>query len=332
MATPQADRPGNLPPLGNLEIADCLEELAELLEAQGANLFRVRAYRTAAQNLRDLPRPVHQILGAQGVAGLIKLPGIGESLARSVERLCLTHRLPLLDRLRGEAGPERLFMTLPGIGLEFATRIHDELGVESLPDLEVAAYDGRLAKVPGMGRKRVQGIQESLRGRFRRPPPQPPALPQPGVGDPPVQEVLGVDREYREKAARGEMRLIAPRRFNPTGEAWLPVLHTHRDQRHYTALYSNTARAHEQGKTHDWVVVYRDDRNGHGQWTVITSQFGPMTGKRIIRGRESECAAFYARQAKKTLPTTTLRVDQPAREAPPSDAGPASLPSETEII
>jgi len=318
VSTPEEHPPEHAPPLTNHQIAACLEELADLLEAQGANVFRVQAYRIAAHNLRDLPRPVHEILDTEGVAGLIELPGIGHSLARSVEKLCLTSRLPLLQRLRGESGPEHLFMTLPGIGLEFASRIHEQLGVESLPDLEVAAHDGRLAKVPGMGRKRVQGIQEILRGRFHRPLAAPPSPPHPAIGAPPVQEILGVDREYREKTAKGELRLIAPRRCNPTGEAWLPVLHTHRDDRHYTALYSNTERAHEAGRTHDWVVVYRDDRDGHGQWTVITSQFGPMRGKRIIRGREGECAAWYARQPKGPVPGT-VPVDQPAPVRPPKE-------------
>jgi putative hydrolase len=316
-------------PLENDRIAECLEELADLLEDQGANMFRVRAYRNAAQSLRDSPRPVHEVLAAEGADGLIELPGIGHSLARSVERLCLTRRLPLLERLRGEAGPEHLFMTLPGIGLELAGRVHEHLGIESLADLEVAAYDGRLAKVPGMGRKRIQGVRETLRGRFRRPLAEQPA--RPPVGDPPVQEILGIDREYREKAARGEMRLIAPRRCNPTGQAWLPVLHTHRQERHYTALYSNTARAHELGMTHDWVIVYRDDRDGHGQWTVITAQFGPMRAKRIIRGRESECAAYYARQAKRAVPSALLRGEAPERVAAPIESESTSQPSDRDV-
>jgi len=326
VSTPTEHSPEHSPPLTNHQIAACLEELADLLEAQGANLFRVRAYRTAAHNLRDLPCPVHEILGTEGVAGLVELPGIGQSLARSVEKLCLTSRLPLLQRLRGESGPEHLFMTLPGIGLEFASRIHEQLGVESLPELEDAARDGRLAKVPGMGRKRVQGIQETLRGRFRRPLAEPPGPPHPALGVVPVQEILDVDREYREKVAKGQLRLIAPRRCNPTGEAWLPVLHTHRHDRHYTALYSNTARAHEVGMTHDWVVVYRDDRDGHGQWTVITAQFGPMRRKRIIRGREGECAAYYAQQSKGPVPST-VPVDQPA----PGQSRETPSPQETEV-
>lgn len=282
----------------NEQIAAALEELGDLLEAQGANLFRVRAYRTAAGKLRQQATPVRELIETKGPAGLLELPGIGYSLARSIEKLCHTGRLPLLQRLRGEGGPEHLFMTLPGVGPELASRIHEHLGVESLPELASASQDGRLAQVPGMGRKRLQAIQEALRARLLGSPGVPTVRISHPTGEPPAAEILDVDAEYRTKAAAGELRLIAPQRFNPTGVAWLPVLHTKREDRHYSALYSNTARAHELGTTHDWVVIYRDDHDGHGQWTVITSQFGPLKGRRIIRGRESECATYYADQAK----------------------------------
>jgi hypothetical protein len=105
-----------------------------------------------------------------------------------------------------------------------------------------------------------------------------------------------VDREYRERASAGELPKIAPRRFNPEGEAWLPVLHAARGDRHYTALYSNTARAHEMGKTDDWVVLYYDGPDGERQCTVITSDRGHLKGRRIVRGREEECALWYAHE------------------------------------
>ena len=115
----------------------------------------------------------------------------------------------------------------------------------------------------------------------------------------PVQELLEIDAQYRRLADLGKLPRIAPRRFNPTGDAWLSVLHTERADRHYTALYSNTARAHEFGMTHDWVVIYLEDHNRpgeHGRWTVITSTFGKLRGRRIVRGRESECGEFYSNQ------------------------------------
>ena len=66
-----------------------------------------------------------------------------------------------------------------------------------------------------------------------------------------------------------------------------------RGQRHYTALFSNTARAHELGKTRDWVVIFYDGDGTERQCTVITSTFGALRGHRIIRGREAECENFY---------------------------------------
>jgi hypothetical protein len=84
------------------------------------------------------------------------------------------------------------------------------------------------------------------------------------------------------------------RRFNPAGESWLPVLHTRRGSRRYTALFSNTARAHRAGTTRDWVVLYSDNGAGENRHTVITAAFGPLRGRRVVAGREAECLAVYA--------------------------------------
>jgi hypothetical protein len=276
-------------------VARHLDRIAELLEAQEANPFRVRAYRAAAETLRGLRRPVYDILETQGVAGLRRLPTIGESLARSIEQLLDTGKINLLEQLRGETGPERVFATVPGIGPTFAERIHEQLHIESLQELEAAAYDGRLAHVPGFGPRRVRAVRETLAGRLRnRPRASEPAHPQPAASQPSVAELLDVDQEYRRKARANRLPRIAPRRFNPTRAAWLPVLHTQRGPMHYTALFSNTAHAHELGAIQDWVVIYRDDADGAGQWTVVTAHYGGLTGKRIVRGREAECERYYA--------------------------------------
>jgi putative hydrolase len=289
-------RPQTGPP-GNEETARALEETAGLLEAQGANPFRVRAYRNAAATLRRIERPVAALHEERGLEGLTELPGIGFSLARSIAQLAREGRLPLLERLRGQLAPERMLATVPGIGPALAARIHETLGIETLYELEGAAWDGRLRRVPGMGEGRILAVRESLAGRFRRAPPPPPRRePEPGAAPPPpVAELLDIDQEYREQARRGRLPRIAPRRFNPTGEAWLPVLHAQREERHYTALFSNTARAHELGTTRDWVVIYRDDERGDGQWTVVTARFGGLRGRRVVRGREAECREHYRR-------------------------------------
>lgn len=281
-------------PLDNERLARRLEEVAELLEAQHANPFRVRAYRRAAATVRALPQPAHALLEGGGEQALTELPGIGASLARTIEELVHTDHLPLLEHLRGRTRPRDVLTTVPGIGPGLARRITEELGIESLAELEAAAHDGRLARVPGFGERRLLGVRESLAGRLRRVPRFPPAPRREPSEEPPVAELLDVDREYRSKARRRKLPRIAPRRFNPTLEAWLPVLHTQRGERHYTAFFSNTARAHELGMTHDWLVIYRDDHGGDGQWTVVTARFGPLRGKRVVRGREEECLALEA--------------------------------------
>ena len=283
-------------PLGNEDVARRLEEIAALLEGQGANPFRVRAYRTGAKTLRELAQPVGEILRREDVAGLERLAGIGRSLAHTIDQLVDTGRSALLDRLRGNNAPEKLFATVPDIGPRLARQIHEQLGIETLAELEMAANDGRLARVPGMGPKRVLAVRESLAGRFRRRAPAKSPGASASPGDPPVIELLDVDRQYRLMAELDRLPRIAPRRFNPTSEAWLPVLHTERGDRHYTAIYSNTARAHELGTTRDWVVISRDDSAGHGQWTVITGRYGKLRDRRIVRGREAECAEYYERR------------------------------------
>ncbi len=281
----------------NAEIAARFEEVASLLEAQNASQYRVQAWRGGAATLRHTKRPAAEILDAEGVEGLEALPGIGSALARAARELVDTGTLGMLQRLRGESDPLAVLASVPGVGTALAQRVHDELDVDSLEQLETAAHDGRLARVRGFGPKRVAGIRDALATRLgRRPRARASAAP---AAVPSVNELLDVDREYRERAARGDLPLIAPRRFNPTGEQWLPVLHTTRGERHYTALFSNTARAHELGRTRDWLVLYYDGHDGEQQCTIVTTPKGPLKGRRVVRGREPECVTHYHLSARR---------------------------------
>jgi DNA polymerase (family X) len=286
---PDEEHPVSVGLLENGEIASRLEEVAQTLAGQGANPYRIEAYRHAARTVRGLSEPLTQVVRERGIAALRELPGIGEHLARSVHLLATTGRLPMLERLRGDSDPAELFLTVVGIGARTATRIQDELGIHTLEELEVAAHDGRLARL-GIGAKRLAGIRDVLASRLGRIRSR--AAPT-GEPLPEVAEILDVDREYREKAARELLPKIAPRRFNPAHAAWLPVLHTQRGERHYTALFSNTARAHSRGRTRDWVVLYFDGRGAERQCTVISSERGALRGRRIVRGREQECLAHH---------------------------------------
>ncbi len=278
-------------PSQNTDLATKLREMAEILATQGDDGFRVTAYRRAAATLDELETPVEKILADDGLSALVRLPAIGRSIAAALAELIQTGRWSALDRLAGALEPEQLFQTIPGIGPDLARRIHEELNVDTLEALEAAAHDGRLETVIGIGPRRANVIRailgQRLDGRrFRRPQ---------GAERPSVSQILDVDREYRERAELNLLRKIAPKRFNPEHRTWLPILHTGRDDWSFTALYSNTRRAHELSRTRDWVVIYAHKQDGpETQCTVVTEHQGPLEGHRVVRGREGDCLAHYA--------------------------------------
>ena len=279
----------------NPQIAGKLEEMAELLELQGANPFRVKAYRRAAETLKGLERDVQELLEAEGHRGLQALPGIGEGIATAISEMAATGRWGQLERLRGTLDAEELFRSVPGIGPGLARAIHETLHVDTLEALEAAAFDGRLAGVKGLGRRRVEAIRAALAAMLRRTRRERQA---PVEGGPGVDRILAVDHDYRARAEAGSLPTISPRRFNPEGVAWLPIMHAESKGWHFTAMYSNTALAHRLGRTRDWVVVYfYNDHHQEGQHTVVTETRGPLTGRRVVRGRELECRRHYAAEA-----------------------------------
>lgn len=276
----------------NQKISVKLNEMADILEQQNANPFRIRAYRRAADTLSTLEDDIGQMLERKGQEGLIALPNIGKGIAASIAEMAATGRWAQLDRLRGSLDPVHLFQAVPGIGPDLARRIHDDLHLDTLEALETAAYDGRLEEVHGMGARRISGLQASLSSLLARPRMRRSYVPLDG---PSVALLLDIDRIYLEKTVAGELPLIAPRRFNPAGIAWLPVLHLEKGEWHFTAMYSNTARAHQLDKTRDWVVVYfYDQHHQEGQHTIVTETHGPLLGRRVVRGREEACRDNYA--------------------------------------
>ena len=273
----------------NRTIAERLEQVAALLEAQGANQYRVQAWRNGAATIRGLSSSAAALFEREGIEGLDRLPGIGPSLARAVAEIAERGTLATLERMRGEGDSLAEIASVPGIGHILAQRIHNILSIDTLEDLEVAAHDGRLKAVTGFGARRLAGVRDSLAARLSvRRRAHPAAVPLPDVS-----ELLAVDLEYRSKAIGGELPLIAPRRFNPKREQWLPVFHTSRGGVHYTAMYSNTALAHRLDRTRDWVVVYIDGKDGEQQCAIVTDMHGALAGRRVVRGREHECAVHY---------------------------------------
>jgi Holliday junction resolvasome RuvABC DNA-binding subunit len=279
-----------------VDVAARLREAADLLQAQGANPYRVAAYRKAGDTIARLaPEQVIEVVDREGVAGLDRLPHVGRGIATAIVEMVRTGHWTQLERLRGTTDPVLLFTVVPGLGHRLAERIHEELHVDTLEGLELAAHDGRLENVPGVGPRRAAAIRANLhamlvRGQNVATAGSITAGPQPGVA-----ALLAVDRQYREQAAAGTLPMIAPTRFNPSQEAWLPVLHAERDGWQFTALFSNTAQAHQLKRTRDWVRIFHyDAENSEGQHTVVTETHGPLAGRRVVRGREAECRAHYA--------------------------------------
>ena len=274
----------------NRRIAESLLEAASLLEQQEANPFRVLAYRRAAQAVRSLRRDIGLVFRKEGFQGLTALRGIGPQIGGAIAEMLRSGRWTQLERLRGTLDAEALFSSVPGIGPKLARRVLDALHIDSLEALEMAANDGRLGRVSGFGARRIAMVRaelaQMLGGRRWRSA----EISQ----EPSVEILLDVDREYREKAAAGKLRLITPRRFNPKQEAWLPILHTERGVWHFSVLFSNSGLAHRLGRTRDWVVLYfHYDSQAEGQRTVVTETRGPQSGQRVVRGREAECEEYY---------------------------------------
>ncbi|HRW07212.1 MAG TPA: helix-hairpin-helix domain-containing protein [Caldilineaceae bacterium] len=303
----------------NQQIADLLESIAEYLAEREANPFRVRAYRMGARTVRCAEESVAELAERDGTAPLQRLPNIGEGLSAIIREYVQSGHSTLQEQLAAEASPERTLMQVPGIGQTLASHIVQELAIETLPALEAAAHDGRLAAVDGFGPRRVAAVQKSLAGmlspaawrRQRAVERRQDQADDANKSEPTVATLLAVDAEYRQRAAADELQRITPRRFNPENKAWLPILHTTRKDNNdgewrFTALFSNTARAHELQKTDDWVVIYyrpqeigsgtdenRDDADAEEQSTVVTETQGPLRGRRVVRGREAECRSYY---------------------------------------
>jgi len=157
-------------PVHNSDIADIFSTLADLLEIENANPFRVRAYRNAAGTVRSHPRSMADLLDAG--ADLSELPDIGDDLAGKIRTIVETGRLPLLDEVSART-PAALsdLMAIEGLGAARVRRLHEELGIRSVEDLRRAADSGAIRELAGFGPKTEQAIRkrvEALTGRERR--------------------------------------------------------------------------------------------------------------------------------------------------------------------
>jgi DNA polymerase (family 10) len=141
----------------NAEIAEMFSRLAELLEIQGANPFRIRAYRKAAQTIEGLPHSVTSML-AEG-ADLSELPGIGEDLAAKIQEIVETGHLALLEQVSSQLpGQLAELAKIPGLGPKRVKMLYDTLGIQDLKGLAKAARTGKIRQLHGFGAKTEENI------------------------------------------------------------------------------------------------------------------------------------------------------------------------------
>ncbi|MCW3132410.1 MAG: DNA polymerase/3'-5' exonuclease PolX [Candidatus Methanospirare jalkutatii] len=152
----------------NLDIARIFDEIADLSEIKGENPFRVRAYRRAARTIETLTLDLRSIVErskseADAVRELTKIPGIGEGIAKKIYEIVKTGRSSKLESLRSEVNPSLVeLLKIPHVGPKTIAKVHKELGISTIEELEEAARRHKLARIAGLGRKAEEKILKGI--------------------------------------------------------------------------------------------------------------------------------------------------------------------------
>lgn len=284
----------------NDKIARLLTEIADRLLHQKANPYRIAAYRNASSMVSQLDYDLADIADQEHIDELIAIPTIGRSIANVIIEYVTTGASQFLRRIKGEESAENIFDEIPGIGPHLSHLIVGRLKIRTMSELKKALEDGRLDRLPGFGPKRMRLIRMAVSDYERKKSNAQTSGDHQKIEEhqsyPSISVLLRLDYLYRNKAERGELQKISPRTNNPKQKSWLPIYHYELDGWHFTCLYSNTTRAHELGKTKDWVVIYFESDGHEGQSTVVTEITGADKGRRVLRGREDECRDFYRKR------------------------------------
>jgi DNA polymerase (family 10) len=152
--------------LSNHQLAAIFSDIADRLEIQGENVFKVRAYRTASQNLLALPRPAAD-MWKEGA--LNEIPGVGQAINDKIDELMRTGQLGFYEKLKGQV-PDGVagMLQIPGLGPKRVKEIWEQLGVTNVEDLETAARAGKLRTLSKMGEKSEQKIIAGIESMRRR--------------------------------------------------------------------------------------------------------------------------------------------------------------------
>src|SRR5215472_7619664 len=145
------------------QVVRILGEIAVLLELKGENPFKARAYVNGARALDSLSEPLEKVVSDKRLG---EIRGIGEALQKKITELVTTGKLGYYDELKAATPPGLVAMLeIPGIGPKKIKAVHDELGLNTIEDLEAACKDGRVAKLKGFGEKTASNICEGIARR-----------------------------------------------------------------------------------------------------------------------------------------------------------------------
>ena len=150
----------------NSEIAKVFQDIADLLELKGENVFKIRAYQRAVFSIEHLPQELEQLVKEDR---LKEVPGVGEAIAKKITELVTTGRLGYYETLKAEF-PEGIstLLDVPGIGPKTAMLLTRELDIKSIDELEAAIVGGRVASLPRMGDKTAENIRHHLQALRRK--------------------------------------------------------------------------------------------------------------------------------------------------------------------
>jgi hypothetical protein len=269
--------------MNNDWIAARLRGHADELERAGANIYRVRAYRRAADFVAGSSTSLVELVEEQGRAGLEALPGIGRSLAYTLELLVRTGEIHTLKPVQAGRDPLGQILSLPGVGVRLAERLQTRLGVSTVEELEQAARAGQLDALdlkPSQLRVLSRALEDRMQARRAT---------TPLAGEPSVALLLEVDVAFREEAEQQEESRLHPRPFDPEQGLWPPTYRTFREGWRFRVQFSRSALAWRLRQTRDQVVVSFDNGTTSGQRTIVTETRGDLEGQRVVRGREREC-------------------------------------------
>ena len=148
-------------PVHNTDIAEIFNQFADLLEIDGANPFRVRAYRNAARTIASLAQSAADMVGED--KDLKELPGIGKDLAQKIMEIVKTGTLSQLKELEAHVPPQlSRLMKMPGLGPKRVHTLHEKLGITTLEELKMAAEKGKISELQGFGKKIEQMVLEEI--------------------------------------------------------------------------------------------------------------------------------------------------------------------------